>query len=168
MTRNAAVPTDPRLDLVLERVVDAPPALVWAAWTRPEHLREWFAPKPWRATDVEVDLRPGGAFRFRMRGPGGEEHPGSGCYLEVVPNERLVWTSALLAGYRPAPPSKDGTCAEIVFTAAIHLEPHGEGTRYTVIALHPDPETARRHADMGFQEGWGTCLDQLVALVKGL
>ena len=56
----------------------------------------WFAPKPWTVSDCEMDLRPGGIFRFVLRSPEGEEFPNVGCYLEIVPNERLVWTDALL------------------------------------------------------------------------
>jgi uncharacterized protein YndB with AHSA1/START domain len=92
---------DPRLDLVLERLVDAPSQLVWEAWTRPEHLKKWFCPLPWKTTDCEIDLRPGGIFRTVMRGPEGQEFRNVGCYLEVIENEKLVFTSALLPGYRP-------------------------------------------------------------------
>src|SRR5262249_31712101 len=91
----AAADFDPDRDLVLERVVDVPPQLVWKAWTQPEHLVKWFAPKPWTTVDCEIDLRPGGIFRTVMRSPEGVDHPGTGCYLEVTPNERLVWTDAL-------------------------------------------------------------------------
>lgn len=102
MTTSKIFNPDPNLDLVLERVIDVPRALVWEAWTKPEHLTQWFCPKPWRVTDCEIDLRPGGVFRTLMRGPEGQEQPGVGCYLEIVPQERLVWTDALLPGYRPA------------------------------------------------------------------
>ena len=86
--------TDPRLDLVLERVVEVPPELVWKAWTEPEHLKRWFTPLPWTTVECEIDLRPGGIFRTVMRSPEGQDHPNMGCYLEVVPNRRLVWTDA--------------------------------------------------------------------------
>lgn len=152
--------TDPELDLVLERVIDVPPELVWAAWTTPEHLRKWFVPAPWTVADVEVDLRPGGQFRTVMRSPEGEETDVSGCYLEVVPNRRLVWTDALLPGFRPAP--------EPFFTAIVTMEPHGQGTRYVARALHRDGEGRRKHEEMGFHEGWGQVLDQLVELCKAM
>jgi len=152
---------NPELDLVLERVVDVRPELVWKAWTEPEHLKKWFTPKPWETIDCEIDLRPGGAFRTTMRSPEGEVMPGApGCYLEVVENRRLVWTDALAPGYRPK--------GEAFMTAAILLEPHGAGTRYTAIAMHTNPEGKKQHEDMGFFSGWSTALDQLVELVKGL
>jgi uncharacterized protein YndB with AHSA1/START domain len=151
---------DRALDLVLERVVDVPPELVWEAWTRPEHLKEWFVPHPWKLADCEVDLRPGGIFRTVMESPEGERFPGTGCYLEVVPGERLVWTVALLPGYRPA------SDPDLNFTAIIEIRPEGEGTRYTATALHQSPEGRARHEEMGFHEGWGTALDQLVEYAR--
>src|SRR5688572_24596125 len=92
---------DPRLDLVLERVVAVPPEKVWAAWTRPEHVVKWFTPRPWSTVDCEIDLRPGGIFRTVMRSPEGEDHENVGCFLEVVENRRLIWTDALGPGWRP-------------------------------------------------------------------
>lgn len=159
MTRAFQYQPDPRLDLVLERVVDLPPDLVWKAWTTPEHLMKWFCPLPWTTVACEIDLRPGGVFRTVMRSPEGQEmSPGEGCYLEVVENERLVWTDALKAGYRPS--------ENPFFTGMILLEPTAGGTKYTAIAMHKDAETARKHAEMGFHEGWGIALDQLVAHMK--
>jgi len=162
MTSIGGFEIDPRLDLVLERTVDVPPSLVWRAWTEPEHIKPWFCPRPWSLAECDVDLRPGGKFYTAMRSPEGEDMPGeAGCYLEVVPEERLVWTAALGPGYRPLPES------ELPFTAAILLEPTGDGgTRYTAIAMHRDEPGRELHATMGFHEGWGTALDQLVEYVK--
>jgi uncharacterized protein YndB with AHSA1/START domain len=148
---------DPKRDLVLERVVDVPPALVWAAWTKPE---QWFTPAPWTTIDCEIDLRPGGIFRTTMRSPEGKEFPNSGCYLEIVTNKRLVWTDALLPGYRPS--------EKPFFTAVIELAKEGKGTRYTATAIHRDEAGKKQHEEMGFHGGWSTALDQLVAHVKKL
>lgn len=153
---------DPKLDLVFERVVDVPPELVWKAWTTPEMLMKWFTPAPWTTPEVEVDLRPGGIFRNVMQSPDGERMTNGGSYLEVVPNERLVWTSALLPGFRPAPPPTGFPH----ITAAILLAPEGSGTKYTAVVMHPSEEGRQQHEAMGFHHGWGTALDQLVALVK--
>lgn len=153
---------DPQRDLVLERTVDVPPHKVWQAWTVPEQLKQWFTPAPWTTVDCEIDLRPGGIFRTVMRSPEGQENEGVGCYLDVVPNQRLIWTGALLPGFRPAPVAN----GDLVFTAIILLEPHGEGTKYTAIVIHRDAEDCAQHAAMGFQQGWGAAFDQLVALVQ--
>lgn len=169
MTPTLTVTPDPKLDLVLERVIDIPVERVWKAWTDPEDVKRWFTPAPWSTVDCEIDLRPGGIFRTVMRSPEGEEFPETGCFLEVVPNERLVWTNALLPGFRPAPPpaaSPGHECAELRMTAILTLERRGAGTRYTAVALHGDQGSAGRHASMGFHEGWGAALDQLVALAR--
>ncbi|HRP62336.1 MAG TPA: SRPBCC family protein [Phycisphaerales bacterium] len=150
---------DPELDLVLERAVDVSPALVWKAWTEPEHLKRWFTPAPWTTVDCKIDLRPGGIFSTTMRSPEGVVQPAStGCFIEIVEHRRLVWTDALGPGYRPAP--------EPFMTALILLAPEGTGTRYTAIAKHADPVKRRQHEAMGFHSGWSTALDQLVAMVK--
>jgi uncharacterized protein YndB with AHSA1/START domain len=153
---------DPRLDLLLERIVDVPPKLVWTAWTRPEHVKKWFTPAPWTTVDCEIDLRPGGIFRFVMRSPEGEEITYVSCYLEIIENQKLVRTLALEPGYRPA-----NWRSEVPsFTAVIALEPHGKGTRYTALAMHKDEDDRRKHDEMGFRDGWGKALDQLVAHAK--
>lgn len=149
---------DPKLDLVLERELDVPVDLVWKAWTTPEHLKHWFVPKPWTITDAKIDLRPGGVFSTVMRSPEGQEFPNNGCYLEVVPNERLVFTDTLLPGYRPSP--------KPFFTAALLLAKNGSGTRYTAIAIHGNEETRKQHEEMGFHDGWGTVVTQMAEFIK--
>ena len=159
---------DSKLDLSFTRVVDVPRSLVWRAWTEPELLKPWFCPLPWKTIDCEIDLRPGGIFRTTMQSPEGLEFPNQGCYLEVIPNEKLVWTNALLAGYRPSKPA--ATCgsddAELKFTATVELADHAQGTRYTATVIHADEAGCKQHAAMGFEGGWGTALDQLVAMIK--
>ena len=151
---------DPALDLVLEREVDVPPHLVWKAWTTPEHMKKWFAPKPFETRECEIDLRPGGVFRTVMVSPDGEEMGGgSGCVLEAVENERLVWTGALGPGFRPQ-------ASDMPFTAFILLEPTATGTRYRAIAVHGAKELKDQHESMGFHDGWGQCLDQLVEVAR--
>ena len=159
---------DPNTDLELVREVPVAPELVWRAWTEPELIVQWFTPRPWRTLEAEVDLRPGGIFRTVMKGPegddqaGDEDHGGAGCFLEVIPNERLVWTSALGPGFRPQP-------GEMPFTAILELEATASGgTRYRAIAMHQDPDAAKKHDEMGFTHGWGAALDQLVELMSSL
>jgi uncharacterized protein YndB with AHSA1/START domain len=149
---------DPKLDLVLERDIDVPVDLVWKAWTTPEHIKYWFVPRPWTITDVKMDLRPGGIFSTIMRSPDGQEFPNNGCYLEVVPNERLIFTDTLLPGFRPSP--------KPFFSAALLLAPNGSGTRYTAIAIHGNEETRKQHEEMGFHDGWGTVVTQMVEFIK--
>lgn len=152
------IDVNPKLDLVLERVIDVPRELVWKAWTTPEHLKQFFVPKPWALAECEVDLRPGGKFRTVMKGPDGTEMDGTGCYLEVVENDMLIWTDSLLPDYRPK--------NESFMTAYLILEDEGDGTKYTTIVLHKDEEDKKKHEDMGFYDGWGTVIDQLVDHIK--
>jgi uncharacterized protein YndB with AHSA1/START domain len=158
VTTSTLLRPDPKLDLVLERTVEVPRDLVWEAWTKPEHVKVWFTPRPWLTTECEIDLRPGGKFRTVMRGPDGQEFDNVGCYLEIVPKERLVWTDALLPGWRPA---AAGT--GMSFTAVIALEALGPKTRYVATAIHRDEAGRKQHEEMGFHAGWGAALDQLVA-----
>ncbi len=168
MNRSIFSQPDPELDLVFERVVDVPREVIWTAWTTPEHLKKWFTPAPWTTVDCEIDLRPGGIFRTVMRSPEGQEFPNLGCYLDVVRNERLVWTNVLGPGYRPSVRPTDESCDAFAMTAFVSLESHGGGTKYGARVIHGDAGSRRKHQDMGFHEGWGKALDQLVDLARTL
>jgi uncharacterized protein YndB with AHSA1/START domain len=170
MTRPIFPTPDPELDLVLERIVDVPKDLVWLAWTTPEHIKQWFTPAPWKTVECEIDLRPGGIFRTVMRSPEGEEFDNAGCYLQVVEGELLIWTDALEAGFRPArrAPGHEAGSGVSAFTAVIRLEEHGKGTKYTALAIHRSTAERKAHEAMGFHDGWGKALDQLVELVKAM
>ena len=99
-----------------------------------------------------------------MVDPQGNKLPTApGCYLEVVPNRKIVWTSALGPGYRPV----DASLAPWFFTASLSFEPHGNGgCKYTAVAIHANKEHAATHEKMGFSQGWGKVLEQLVEYVK--
>ena len=154
---------NPDLDLVLERVVDVAPELVWRAWTEPERLMKWFTPAPWKTVACQIDLRPGGIFATTMQSPEGQDvvYP-AGCYLEVATHRRLVWTGLLGPGFRPNP----ATPGEPNFTCALTFEPQGAGTRYVAHVMHTDAVGRDKHEKMGFHDGWGAALDQLVALYR--
>jgi uncharacterized protein YndB with AHSA1/START domain len=158
-----------KLDLMIERIVDVPRELIWQAWTTPEKLIPWFCPLPWKTVACEIDLRVGGRFYTVMQSPEGQSFPNTGCYLELVENEKLTWTNALEPGFRPvAPPeaSPGHECAEFLMTATIMLEPHGKGTKYIALVQHVNVEARIAHEKMGFEEGWSACLDQLVTFIK--
>lgn len=155
---------DPRTDLLLERMIDVPPHLVWTVWTTPEHLMKWYTPAPWKTVECEIDLRPGGIFRTVMQSPEGQKFPYAGCYLEVVKNQRLVWTFLLTDGFRPAVWESDVPA----FTAVLELTPQGQGTKYSALAMHQDEQARHKHEQMGFKDGWGKVLDQLVVHAKTL
>ncbi|MBI4952904.1 MAG: SRPBCC family protein [Myxococcales bacterium] len=153
-------PAEPN-DLVITRLVRAPRATLWRAWSDPELLRQWWCPRPWTTEVRAFDLRPGGAFYTFMRGPAGGESDNPGSFLEVVPGERLVFTSCLVGGYRPGTPW-------LPFTAVITMADEPGGTRYVARVMHPDRATRDKHQDMGFFEGWDTCITQLDDLAMTL
>ena len=120
---------DANLDLSFERIVNVPRSLVWRAWTEPELLLPWFCPLPWKTIDCEIDLRPGGIFRTTMQSPEGENYPNFGCYLEIIDQTKLVWTNALLPGFRPSPHSPEWSMwAWVSRTASICSTSKGKGS----------------------------------------
>ena len=148
-------------DLLLEREIAASPATVWRCWADPELLKQWFCPKPYYVSEVELDLRPGGIFRTQMAGPDGPLPAGpAGSVLFVDPEKRLVTTDAMGPGFRPLP--NPFMVADITFTA---IE---TGCLYRALVMHPDAAACKRHDEMGFHQGWGTAAEQLEALAKSL
>lgn len=145
-------------ELILVRETHVPPDVLFDGWTRPELLKQWFTPKPWVTIDCEIDLRVGGVFRTTMRSPEGAEFPNVGIWLEIVPNERLVFTDAYAPGWEPNP--------NLFFSGEVSFESlPGGGTRYTARVRHWTKEACEKHAAMGFEEGWAAAFDQLVELV---
>ncbi len=151
---------DPELDLVLKRTIKAPAAILYQCWTQPEHLVHFFVPKPHRVTACTLDVRPGGACNTTFD-VDGTEMENNGVYLEVIPNEKLVFTDAYTEGWKPKP--------DPFMTAIILFEDNGDGTtNYTAIARHRSKETAKTHEQMGFYDGWGTVVTQLEEYAQGL
>jgi uncharacterized protein YndB with AHSA1/START domain len=144
-------------ELVLTRLIDAPREKLYRAWTDPELLKQWFAPLPWTTPHAELDVRPGGANFIVMRGPDGGDMPNRGVYLDVVPNERLVFTDAYVRAWEPS--------GKPFMTVILTFEDEGGKTRYTARVRHWTVEDREAHETMGFHEGWGRCADQLAALV---
>ena len=147
-------------ELVLTRLIDAPREKLYRCWTEPALMKQWFAPKPYETPVVEVDVRPGGANLIVMRGPDGQDMPNRGIYLEVVPNERLVFTDAFTEAWQ--------TSAKPFMTVILTFEPQGAKTLYTARVRHWTVEDREAHEKMGFHQGWGICTDQLAALAATL
>ena len=157
------VAVNPKLDLEFERFIEAPVRLVWEALTKPEHLKEWYMPREWgRVASAEMDVRPGGIFRIDITMGDGQEVPNLGCFLEAIPMERLVWTSMLFPGYRPA------VFDDIPITAIVTMETEGTGTRYVFTALHRSEADLETNRTSGFYQGTEIAIDQLVEHVIGM
>ncbi|WP_430469961.1 SRPBCC family protein [Thalassospira lucentensis] len=147
-------------ELTVERFIKASPSTVWQAWSTPEHLEKWWIPAPIECKVIKLDLRAGGGFETRMRQSGEDFQPHiEGCFLEVVPDKRLVWTTVLQEGWQPAEPW-------LALTAIITFTPEGNGTLYRAHVLHRDTEDSLKHQEMGFFDGWGTVIEQLAKTVE--
>ena len=148
-------------ELVITRIINAPREKLYRAWTEPALLKQWFTPRPWTTPVVENDVRPGGASLIVMRGPDGNEFPNRGVYLEVVPNERLVFTDAYVKAWEPS--------EKPFMTGILTFEDAGDGkTKYTARVLHWTVADRESHEKMGFHAGWGRATDQLEELVHKL
>lgn len=148
-------------ELVLGRIIDAPRKNVFRAWTDAEILKKWFVPAPWTIAAAEIDARPGGGSLIVMKDPEGNEYPNAGVYLDVVENEKIVFTDAFTSAWQPS--------EKPFFTGIITFEDAGDGkTRYVARALHWTKEDLEAHEKMGFHEGWGQCAEQLEAVAARL
>ncbi len=143
-------------DLSITRFIAAPPEAVWQTWT--QHTADWFTPRPW-TTEVDFDLRAGGRSDVVMTSPEGERHSYKGVFLEVVPNRKIVSTSAMTEGWIPQ-------AGAMSFVRIDTFEPEADGTRYTATARHWDPQAAATHREMGFEHGWGIVAGQLAELAE--
>ena len=146
-------------ELVLSRIISAPRASVYQAWTNMDLLKQWFAPLPWTTPRAEMDVRPGGASLVVMKGPDGVEFPNPGLFLEVVPNEKLVFTDAYTQAWVPS--------QKPFMTVILTFEDAGPGkTKYTARVQHWTVADREAHEKMGFHQGWGQCTEQLEAVAS--
>lgn len=136
-------------ELVISRIFDAPRELVFKAWTEPDHMVNWFGPRGFSSTILRSDLRPGGSYRFQMRGPDGVDHWTQGIYQEIVVPARLVLTYAWgdAAGNRTRP--------ETILT--LTFEEHEGKTKLTLHQAIFESVTARD----AHNQGWSSSLDRL-------
>lgn len=146
--------TKPAFELEIDRLVDAPRARVYKAWTDTEQMKKWFAPRPFTLVVKSVDFRPGGRYEMAMRGPNGEDFPFTGTYREIDPPAKLSWT-----GEFPDMP-KDTILTVITFTE------EGGKTRVRAKQTFSMLSPTAQHAVAGAKEGWGMTMDQLVQFVE--
>lgn len=151
---------DPDTDLSFTRTLAVPRSLVWECWTSEEHIPHFFVPKPHKVTACDIDLKVGGRFNTTFDVDGNQMH-NNGVWLELIENEKLVFTDTYTEGWKPAP--------DPFMTAILLLKDTGDGgTEYTAIARHRSAEKAKQHEQMGFYDGWGTVVTQLEEYAKGL
>lgn len=148
-------------EIVITRIFDAPRSLVFRAWTDPKHLAEWWGPHGFTNPRVDIDLRPGGAWRIDMRSPDGTVYPNKGKYLEVVSNEKLVYTDEV----DPADAVWGGTPPPSATHTVIFDDYQGK-TRVTAIARLASAAERERMIKLGALDGFGQMLERLEALLK--
>jgi uncharacterized protein YndB with AHSA1/START domain/DNA-binding transcriptional ArsR family regulator len=152
--------SNPQLDLTVSRVIKAPRAVVWSAWTERASFEQWWVPAPARCRVVDMDLRPGGSFVTEISEDGGDFTPHMRCcILAVKDGEHIVFTDALVGGWRPSD--------KPFMTAIITMRDHPQGTEYVASALHGNDADRRAHEDLGFFDGWATVTAQLAELAEG-
>ena len=141
--------------LVLQRTFDAPVELVWEAWTKPEHIAHWWAPKMMKVQVVEHNFKVGGKWKYVMAMPDGSEFISDGVYSEIVPLKKIVTTANMK-------PMTEGVEIKALFEAK------GEKTVFTFSVLHGTEEYKLAQEKMGFYNGWGSVFDRLNDFVKGI
>ena len=147
-------------ELSLTRLINVPRAKLFRCWTEPALITQWFTPPPWRTIAAETDVRPGGSSLITMQGPDGTLMPNRGVYLEVVKDQRIVFTDAFTSAWVPS--------AKPFFTGILTFEDEAGQTRYTARVRHWNAEDCAAHEKMGFHTGWGIAADQMAALAATL
>ena len=144
-------PTPPAFEVELTRVIEAPRARVYAAWTTPQQLAQWFAPQPYQLLIHAMDVRPGGRWHRAMRAPDGTTHAFSGTDRALVPPSTLTWTGEFATG-----PADQLTTVITLEERGRHTQVHARQTFHVMT-----PEIAQ--ATQGAQQGWTMTLDPLAA-----
>lgn len=147
--------TTENLEISITRFIDAPVERVWQIMT--EQLTEWWCPKPWRVEADTIEWQAGGRFDTTMYGPEGEVIPGQGIFLEVTPNQRMVFTDAVNGDWQPQ---------EAFMIGILEIKAEDGGTRYKATARHWSEEAKQKHLEMGFTDGWTAVANQLAALAE--
>lgn len=142
-------------ELTIRRTFEAPRALVFKAWTEPQHLARWSCPRGFTFTENSGDLRVGGTFAARMRSPQGSDHRLRGVYREIVPPERLVFTHAWI--------DENGTPGPETIVTVTLTERAGR----TEMTFHQGIFDSLASRD-GHEQGWSSCFERLAELLSVL
>ena len=141
--------------LTLERTFNAPLKLVWEAWTQPEHIVEWWAPKGMKTKVIEHDFRVGGKWKYIIPMPDGSEFTSDGVYSVIVKFEKIFSS----ANFKPM---TEGVEIQILF------EKNGDKTNFTFNVVHPTEEYCKQQKKIGFYNGWSTAFDRLETFINTL
>ena len=158
-------------EFVITRILDAPRALVFRAWTETKLMAAWWGPQTFTNPVCELDPRPGGKWFIQMRGPDGIDHPCQGSYREIVPPERLVFTvdhSALPEEWHDkTDPGRDRSLGKPALegVATVTFDEHRGKTKLTLRVRYESAAIRDSLLKMGMNEGWAQSLDKLAAEV---
>ena len=139
--------------LSINRIFDAPLQLVWEAWTKAEHIAQWWGPKGMKTEVVEHDFRVGGKWHYVMMMPDGNEFITEGIYSKII-DLKEIFTSA---DFRPM---TEGVDMQTLFEA------NGSKTNFTLNVIHPTEEYCRQQEQMGFFQGWGSVMNELDSFLQ--
>lgn len=161
-------------DFVITRILDAPRALAFEAWTDPKHMAQWWGPKAFTTPVCDMDVRKGGAYRIVMRSPEGGDYPMTGVFMEVMPPERLVLTMDCSEHpdewHDMVNPNWDretrNSTGELVTT--VTFEEQGGKTKLTIRTRFESAAIRVAMVNMGMSEGWSESLDRLEELLARL
>jgi uncharacterized protein YndB with AHSA1/START domain len=149
-----------RRSITLSRILDAPPRLVYAAWTQPEHLGWFLNPDNPTGAPIEVDLRVGGVWRIEMVINDELRYFTGGIYRDLVPNERIVFTFGAVGGW----PELDGTAIDDAPVVTVTLRELAGSTEMTLrmeFPAHLSDEDVTDWLDLGMEDGWRQTIDRL-------
>lgn len=157
LTNDTESNTQSEREIIITRVFDAPRELVFATWTEPKHIEQWWGPVGFTTRVVEMDLRPLGQWRYVMIGPDGTEYPVKGVFREIVPPERIVTTDEFGEGIEEV---LDADLPQGMVLTVLFEDLAGK-TRLTIRVMHESVEDRRKHEEMGVVTGWNSSLDCL-------
>lgn len=141
--------------LSIKKVFNAPIKLVWEAWTNPDHVIQWWAPKGMKINVMQHNFKVGGKWKYSMPMPDGNMFISEGKYLEIEPQNKIVTT----ADFKPM---TEGVELHVVFEA------DGDKTKFTFSVVHATEDYAKQQEQMGFYNGWGSALNRLETLLTNL
>ncbi len=146
--------------VIVEREFAAPVDVVWSAWTLPETLDKWWAPKPWKAKTKSMKFREGGKWLYAMVGPDEEEHYAVAEYKEVVPEQRFEGLDSFC--------DENGVIDNKLPKShwKVEFEPEGAHTIVRIETRYESAEELEKILKMGFQEGFTSALTNLDELLK--
>jgi len=139
--------------VTIERIYKAPLELVWEAWTKPEHIANWWGPKGMQTRVLEHEFKVGGKWKYAMAMPDGKDFISEGTYTEIIPLQKIVCS----ADFKPM---TEGVELQIL------LEEDGADTKFTFKVIHATEEYKIQQEKMGIYNGWGSAFDRLEAFLK--